>query len=392
MPAPGYGLTVATGEFPLLQDLDLLGGFRTVSSVSERNAIPFLNRKLGMWCWVKGDPGILYELTSLGTSGTSGTWTQVSFGSSAPSGTGPVKVSSGVYVVAAIDLASSEVTGILPSSKGGLPTFSSTGLVKVVSGVVQLAAAAVNLATEVTGTLPAANVATLPIDTKTSGSLDVATRATGVLPAANQAAQSIAGDGTGTTAALVVTKVNGISITGTPGVGYTPVGTSTTAAVWTAPAATPTGTGFTHYTSGTRDAAAKLVDLAADIDTATVLPDVNGGGKVRFASVTTSSSTPQLLASSAAIPSGGSAYVFASVLFHDASGVPYTMDITGLYQNNGGTITNVYGPNPSTQLGTLLNCAASLVVNTTTKKIELYGTNTGGTAVTMVPDLFAKVG
>lgn len=55
---------------------------------------------------------------------------------------------------------------------------------------------------------------------------------TGVLPTANQAAQAMGGDCSGTTAACVVAKVNGITCTGTPAAGAVLRATSSSAAAW----------------------------------------------------------------------------------------------------------------------------------------------------------------
>lgn len=89
MSAPGYGLTKPQngGQFPLWEDVDLLGGFQVQPTTTARDAIPFLNRKVGMWCWVTAGAGTLYQLTATGTPGTAGTWAPVSLGS-VPAGTG----------------------------------------------------------------------------------------------------------------------------------------------------------------------------------------------------------------------------------------------------------------------------------------------------------------
>jgi hypothetical protein len=55
---------------------------------------------------------------------------------------------------------------------------------------------------------------------------------TGILPEINQASQIMSGDVTGTTSSSVVSKVNGITITGTPIVGQVIVSTSPTTASW----------------------------------------------------------------------------------------------------------------------------------------------------------------
>jgi hypothetical protein len=65
--------------------------------------------------------------------------------------------------------------------------------------------------------------------------VSVADVTTGVLPAANQAAQTMGGDVTGTTAASVVTKIQGVTISGTPQDGYVLEATSSTAASWQSP-------------------------------------------------------------------------------------------------------------------------------------------------------------
>lgn len=58
----------------------------------------------------------------------------------------------------------------------------------------------------------------------------------------------LAGDLAGTAAAPTVAKVNGIAVTGTPGIGYVPTATSTTAATWQAPSG---GSGTGTVNSGT---------------------------------------------------------------------------------------------------------------------------------------------
>jgi hypothetical protein len=85
----------------------------------------------------------------------------------------------------------------------GVPT--GTGFVHVTGGAADPAARAINLA-----------------------SADV----TGVLPTANQAAQSMLGDVTGTTAASVVSKIQGVAISGTPTANQVLVASGSTAAAW----------------------------------------------------------------------------------------------------------------------------------------------------------------
>lgn len=62
--------------------------------------------------------------------------------------------------------------------------------------------------------------------------LGTAAAITGVLPRGNQQAQNMLGDVTGTTAASVVSKVNGITVTGTPTSGQVLTASSSTAASW----------------------------------------------------------------------------------------------------------------------------------------------------------------
>jgi hypothetical protein len=162
------------------------------------------------------------------------------------------------------------------------------------------------------------------------------------------------------------------------------VASSGTAAVWTAPGATVTGgTGFGYYIAGVLQATAKKIDLANDIDTATVLPAANGGGQVLFPTQSTATGTPVLLATSPAIPSGGGVSIFGHILFDDGAGSLYDQVGQGLWKNVGGTVTGVYTPTPPSGNGPLLGCALSFVINSTTKKIAI------GTTINMTPELTA---
>ena len=395
MPAPGYGLTSAVGAFPLVEDVDILGGFHVVATTTARDAIPLLNQKVGMWCWVTAAGGTLYQLTATGTPGT---WAAVSFGASAPAGTGPVKASGGAFSVAAINLASAEVTGTLPAANQAAQTVGGDGsgttaslVITKINGVAVSGTPASGYALIASGATAAAWVApptgtgitfyTGGVRSSTARSLDLAadggTMFTGVLPVANQASQ-----------------IGAIStVTGTPAAGYRLVATSGTAAQWQAPAASvSSGTGFGYYISGVLQSAAKKVDLVNDIDTATVLPAANGGGQVLYPTQNTSTGTPVLLATTPAIPSGGGISVFGHILFDDGAGNLYDQVGQGLWKNVGGTVTGVSTPAPPNGNGPLLGCALSFVINSTTKKIEMYGTLSGtaiGTTINMTPELTA---
>jgi hypothetical protein len=50
------------GAFPVYEDVDGYGGFQTRDSISDRNSIPVLNRKIGMLVYVRAD-GIYYTLS-----------------------------------------------------------------------------------------------------------------------------------------------------------------------------------------------------------------------------------------------------------------------------------------------------------------------------------------
>jgi hypothetical protein len=73
---------------------------------------------------------------------------------------------------------------------------------------------------------------------------------TGVLPNSNQASQNLGGDLSGTTANGTVSKIQGITISGTPTSGYVLEATSPTAASWQAPSGTVTLVGDVTGTVG----------------------------------------------------------------------------------------------------------------------------------------------
>jgi len=187
------------------------------------------------------------------------------------------------------------VTGVLPAANGGASTPTGTGFPHVTAGVRDGAARAVDLSSaDVTGVLALASVPSLPIDTKTSGLLDLTSRVVGVLPAANggastptgtgfphvtagvrdaaaravnlassadvtgvlatanQAAQSLAGDVTGTTAAASVVAVRGIAISATAptGAGQVLTSTGTGAAAWATPSSSATYESLAAWLAG----------------------------------------------------------------------------------------------------------------------------------------------
>jgi len=64
------------GAFPVYEDVDGYGGFQTRDSISDRNSIPSLNRKIGMLVYVRAD-GNYYTLSG-GIADIN--WTVVSLG------------------------------------------------------------------------------------------------------------------------------------------------------------------------------------------------------------------------------------------------------------------------------------------------------------------------
>lgn len=120
----------------------------------------------------------------------------------------PLKLDANKSVTAAaINLAGTEVTGTLPTGKGGTGTATSPTAGGVVYGTTSAQAySAVGTA----GQALLSGGANAP----SFGALDlgVAGNVTGALPSANQAAQALSGDVTGTTAATVVGKLQGNAV------------------------------------------------------------------------------------------------------------------------------------------------------------------------------------
>lgn len=331
-PVSGLGKPQGGGAFPLWEDVDFLGGFQVQPTTTARDAIPLLNQKVGMWCWVTAAGGTLYQLTATGTPGT---WAAVSLGG-APSG------------AAGGDL-------------GG--TFPNPSVLKIRG---------------------------IPITAGTPGEGQLLTGngLGGAAWAPPPSGFTAGGDLTGSSTNQTVAKMNGVTISNAPGAaGWAFISTSTTAGSWTAP---PSGTGLVFYTAGVRSATARPFNLASDIDPATELPAANGGGKVLWPTQSTSTGTPVLLASTPVVSTGAGVSVFGHVMFDDGAGNLYDQVAQGLYKNVGGTISGVFTPTPPNGNGPLLGCAISFAINNTTKKIELYGTLSGtaiGTTINMVPEL-----
>ncbi len=199
-----------------------------------------------------------------------------------------LRISGGALAFGAIDLATAQVTGILPIANqaaqtmagdvSGTTAASSVDKIKAVAVSIPAAGATqdgyvltfVNASTnlqlkpttvsgtavggDLSGTLPNPTVAkvngtTYPaggslttgqvprvtgVSTVAYGALDLANTnaVTGVLPTANQSAQTMGGDVTGTTAVSTVAKINGTTVPATPSANTVLVATSGTTAVW----------------------------------------------------------------------------------------------------------------------------------------------------------------
>jgi len=359
----GLGKPQNGGAFPVIEDVDLLGGHQVQPTTSGRDAIPTLNLKIGMTCYVV-ETSTTYRLGSVSPV----TWAAVTSGAAAPAGTGPVKASGGAFSVGAIDLATAEVVGTLPAARGGYAAPTGNGFGRIVSGVLQGAAALVNLASDVTGTLPAANggyaaptgsgfgrivggvlqgaaalinlasdvtgtlpaanVAVIPIATGTSGTLDLTTRVTGVLPSANMSA--------------------------------------------------PTGSGFTHITAGARDAAAKLVDLAADINTATLLPGPNGGGVpsvVKQFTTTDATATP-VTETATTLTAFQAGDFLATIIARTGAGAMYRVELLATYVANAGgpvVLTQVNPPTLQNAFGALSGLVITYAVSAGVVTLQVTG-------------------
>lgn len=182
------------------------------------------------WAETDGSVHLFFGIAPLGGFGSGG-----GGGFTPPTGTGPVKVSSGVLVGAATKIAlndtTNDVTGTLGVGSGGsgAATFSA-GILKSPGGTGAFTTGTIALGSEVSGTLPLGNQAA-PTGTGwvtvTSGAWDSSAKA---FP----------------TGSGMVTTTSG--------------------AINAAATAFPTGSAFWHSTGGVLDGATKKVDLTASAD------------------------------------------------------------------------------------------------------------------------------
>lgn len=117
-------------SFPLIEDTDFLGGFRAVSTTTDRDDIPTTYRKEGMWVW-SDDVGKVYRL---GPGLTNLDWVEVTFGGGASDAiTDSRTLAAGVSVTAGQPVALN-VAGDLIAANAG------PGLNPEIYGVAQAAA------------------------------------------------------------------------------------------------------------------------------------------------------------------------------------------------------------------------------------------------------------
>ena len=183
------------------------------------------------------------------------------------------------------------VTGVLPSANMFQATTGASGAVRLTADLAGTAAAPVvarvNGATyPAGGALVTGNSAYVSgVSATTYSALNLAGGSgwvTGILPTANQAAQTMTGDVSGTTAANVVNKINGVTVTGVPSAGNVLTAASSTTAAWTnlPPAST---------------SVAGIVQLAQDLagtstaPTVSAITGISGLATIRCASVTNTS-------------------------------------------------------------------------------------------------------
>jgi len=69
--------------FPIVEDAEFLGGFRTVADHTERDAVPSERRKLGMWVYTRSDGKVWTLVGGL----LNANWTEVAFGGGGGGGT-----------------------------------------------------------------------------------------------------------------------------------------------------------------------------------------------------------------------------------------------------------------------------------------------------------------
>lgn len=187
------------GTFPIVEDGDLKGGFRTVDNDAARDAIPAAHRVAGMWVWVDGTE----TLYRLGAGLENANWEPVTFGGGFTAG-------------------------------GDLSGNATSQTVQKIRGT-QIGTAG--------GTLVNGQILRVTdVDDADWGALDLAngSSVTGVLPAANQASQTMDGDVSGSTGAAVVQKIRGVQVQTAGGAlqnGLILTTTGTGTADWVAPAA-----------------------------------------------------------------------------------------------------------------------------------------------------------
>ena len=265
-------------------------------------------------------------------------------GTNSSASTGIPHVTTGAWTYAAVNLASTDVTGLLPATKGGtgLDTSASTGVAQVTAGTWSVSA--IDLATaDVTGLLPAANGGTGTNSSASTGIAHVTAGAwtyapidldssdvTGVLPVLNGGTDS--SSGVNLTSAIWDTSLWDTGIWSVvfgilpPAQGGTGLDTSAS-------------TGVAQITAGTWSVSA--IDLAT-ADVTGVLPIANGGtGSASGVDLTTSLVTGLLPASKGGTGTNSSA---ATGIAHVATGAwtyaPINLasgDVTGvLPPANGG--------------------------------------------------------
>jgi hypothetical protein len=252
----------------------------------------------------------------------------------------------------------------------------------------------VNLATaDVTGVLPLTNLPTIPIDTKTDGLLDLATRVTGTLPAANGGASSPTGTGfmhvTGSARDGAARAVDLSTADVTGALPVASVSGFNAACDARITANIPTGTGFSHITGSARDSVARAIDLNS-ADVTGLLAPARGGGTTRtdFDTFVTTDASVVTVATSRAIPTPGVADVLASVVAHDATGATYRVDLTLLVQRNSdGSYSTDVAETPNGEYTGLLGVAAHLSLSSNT--IVFTCTGKAGTTITWVEPYFS---
>jgi hypothetical protein len=416
-----------SGAFWMVEDVDFLGGYQVQPTLTARDAIPLLNQKVGMLCYVI-ETATTYRLTATGSPGT---WAVSAGGFVAGGDLSGSATSQTVAKINGVALSGTPATGYVLTATGvGTATWSpaatgftaggdlsGTSTSQVVAkvngvsiGVAPTAAGQILTSTgtaaatwqaapsgftaggDLTGTSTSQTVAKVNgvavSGTPSTGYILTATGATTATWQTAPASFTAGGDLTGSATNQTVAKLGGITLSGTPtGSGWTLRTTGSTAAAWTAP---PTGTGFPHYTSGALDSATKLVDLTADITG--LLPPVNGGAATRtnYPTFTTTDASVVTVATSRAIPSPGCADVIASIVARDQTGAMYRVDLTmSIERDASGTYTTALSEAVNAEYTHLLGVAAHLTLSSNT--VVLTCTGKAGTTVTWIEPYFLAV-